>query len=109
MRIRTRIADPAVSAFAVPDGQTGTMAGTTSLYEHVPEKSRVELGMTFFWPRLLRLERQRFLKTGLAHLRLEERLLHRLTPAELLAELTELIEFSEQPMLADAEHAPRPA
>nr|WP_256127944.1 GNAT family protein [Arthrobacter sp. SDTb3-6] len=43
-----RIMDPAVIAFAVLDGATGTVAGTTSLYDYVPGQSRVELGMTFF-------------------------------------------------------------
>ena len=43
-----RIADPSVIAFAVIDEETDTVAGTTSLYDCVPEQSRIELGMTFF-------------------------------------------------------------
>ncbi|MHA7177168.1 GNAT family N-acetyltransferase [Arthrobacter sp. Sr24] len=46
--LAARIADPSVIAFAVIDEETGTVAGTTSLYDYVPEQSRVELGMTFF-------------------------------------------------------------
>lgn len=46
--LAARIADPDVIAFAVIDEETGTVAGTTSLYDYVPEQSRVELGMTFF-------------------------------------------------------------
>ncbi|GAA4656032.1 GNAT family N-acetyltransferase [Arthrobacter cryoconiti] len=43
-----RINDPAVISFAVIDHSTGAVAGTTSLYDYVPDQSRVEIGMTFF-------------------------------------------------------------
>lgn len=165
-----RIADPSVLAFAVIDEGTGTVAGTTSLYDHVPEQSRVELGMTFFgrnyWGRNvnaasklalltfafeeLRVHRVtlrcdvRNVRSAAAIVKLgaslegvlrsyrrssdgtrvdssvyslldhewpasRSGLVHRLTPADLLPEVTELIEFSEQLVRADAEHAPLPA
>lgn len=166
----TRIADPSVIAFAVIDEETGTVAGTTSLYDFAPEQSRVELGMTFFgrnyWGRNVNASSKLALLTFafeelLVHrvtLRCDVRnvrsaaaieklgatlegvlrgyrrghdgsrvdtsvysllehewpaaragLVHRLTPADLLPEVTELIEFSEQLARADAEHAPLPA
>jgi len=165
-----RIADPSVIAFAVVDEETGTVAGTTSLYDYVPEQSRVELGMTFFgrnyWGRNVNAASKLALLTFafeelLVHrvtLRCDVRntrsaaaivklgatlegvlrsyrwgndgprvdssvysllehewpasragLVQRLTPADLLPEVTELIEFSEQLVRADAEHAPLPA
>ncbi|POH72793.1 GNAT family N-acetyltransferase [Arthrobacter glacialis] len=166
----TRIADPSIIAFAVIDDETGTVAGTTSLYDFVPEQSRVELGMTFFgrsyWGRNVNASSKLALLTFafeelLVHrvtLRCDVRnvrsaaaivklgatlegvlrgyrhghdgsrvdtsvysllehewpasrsgLVHRLTPADLLPEVTELIEFSEQLARADAECAPLPA
>lgn len=168
--LATRIADPAVIAFAVIDEDTGTVAGTTSLYDYVPEQSRVELGMTFFgrnyWGRnvnassklalltfafeVLAVQRvtlrcdvrntrsaAAIVKLGatlegvlrsyrrghdglrvdssvyslLAHEWPQSRsgLVHRLTPADLQPEVSELIELSEQLTRADAGHAPLPA
>lgn len=165
-----RILDPSVMAFAVIDEATGTVAGTTSLYDLAPEQSRVELGMTFFgrnyWGRNVnaasklalltfafeQLSVQRVtLRCDVRNVRsaaaivklgatlegvlrsyrrghdgtrvdsciyslLEHEwpasragLVQRLTPADLLPEVTELIEFSEQLVRADAEHAPLPA
>ena len=165
-----RIADPSVIAFAVIDEETGTVAGTTSLYDLVPEQSRVELGMTFFgrhyWGRNVNAASKLALLTfafeelavqrvtlrcdvrnvrsaaaivklgatlegvlrsyrrGHNGLRVDSSiysllehewpasragLVQRLTPADLLPEVTELIEFSEQLVRADAEHAPLPA
>lgn len=166
----SRITDPAILAFAVIDEETGTVAGTTSLYDFVPEQSRIELGMTFFgrnyWGRNvnassklalltfafeeLRVHRVtlrcdvrnvrsaaaitklgatlegvlRSYRNGhdgdrvdscifslLAHEWPASRsgLVQRLTPADLLPEVTELIEFSEQLVRADAENAHLPA
>ncbi len=166
----SRIADPAIIAFAVIDEETGTVAGTTSLYDYVQDQSRVELGMTFFgrdyWGRNVNASSKLALLTFafeqlLVHrvtLRCDVRnvrsaaaivklgatldgvlrgfrrghdgtrvdtsiysilehewpqvragLVHRLTPADLLPEVTELIELSEQLMRADVEHAPLPA
>ncbi|MCU6479505.1 RimJ/RimL family protein N-acetyltransferase [Arthrobacter silviterrae] len=166
----SRIADPAIIAFAVIDEETGTVAGTTSLYDYVPEQSRVELGMTFFgrnyWGRNVNAAS----KLALLGFAFEELLVHRvtlrcdmrnsrsaaaivklgatfegvlrgyrrghdgtrvdtglysilehewpqsrsslvqrLTPADLLPEVTEIIEFSEQLVRADAGGAPLPA
>ncbi|SEE54377.1 Protein N-acetyltransferase, RimJ/RimL family [Arthrobacter alpinus] len=166
----TRIADPSVIAFAVIDEETGTVAGTTSLYDYVPEQSRVELGMTFFgrnyWGRnvnassklallefafeelrvyrvTLRCDARnvrsaaaieklgatldgvlRGYRRGHDGTRVDTRvyslleyewpasrsgLVQRLTPADLLPQVTELIEYSEQLMRADAQNAPLPA
>ena len=165
-----RIADPAVIAFAVIDEETGTVAGTTSLYDFVPEQSRVELGMTFFgrnyWGRNVNAASKLSLLTFafeelLVHrvtLRCDVRntrssaaivklgatlegvlrgyrrgndgtrvdssvysllehewpasrsgLVQRLTPADLLPQVTELIEYSEQLARQDAANAPLPA
>jgi len=165
-----RIADPAVIAFAVIDEETGTVAGTTSLYDYVPDQSRVELGMTFFgrnyWGRNVNAAS----KLALLGFAFEELMVHRvtlrcdvrntrsaaaivklgaslegvlrgyrrghdgsrvdtgvysilehewpsarsglvqrLTPADLLPEVTELIELSEQLVRADAQNAALPA
>ncbi|WP_425863548.1 GNAT family N-acetyltransferase [Arthrobacter sp. TWP1-1] len=166
----SRIADPSIIAFAVIDDETGTVAGTTSLYDYVPEQSRVELGMTFFgrnyWGRNVNASSKLALLTfafeelfvyrvtlrcdarnvrsaaaieklgatldgvlrgyrrGHDGTRVDTRvyslleyewpasrsgLVQRLTPADLLPEVTELIEYSEQLMRADAENAPLPA
>ena len=74
-----RIADPSVIAFAVIDEETGTVAGTTSLYDYVPEQSRVELGMTFFgrnyWGRNVNASS----KLALLAFAFEELLVHRVT------------------------------
>jgi N-acetyltransferase len=43
-----RITDTATVPFAVTDQYTGAVIGTTSLYDYLPEQSRVEIGMTFF-------------------------------------------------------------
>ena len=164
-----RIADPSVIAFAVIDEETGTVAGTTSLYDYVPEQSRVELGMTFFgrkyWGRNVNAASKLALLTFAFEellvyrvtLRCDARnvrsaaaiaklgasldgvlrgyrrgpdgtrvdtcvyslldhewpasrssLVQRLTPADLLPEVTELIEYSEQLMREDVENAPLP-
>lgn len=166
----SRIADPSIIAFAVIDDETGTVAGTTSLYDYVPEQSRVELGMTFFgrnyWGRNVNASSKLALLTfafeellvyrvtlrcdarnvrsaaaieklgatldgvlrgyrrGHDGTRVDTRvyslleyewpasrsgLVQRLTPADLLPEVTELIEYSEQLMRADVENAPLPA
>lgn len=163
-----RIADPAVIAFAVIDEETGTVAGTTSLYDYVPEQSRVELGMTFFgrnyWGRNVNASSKlallsfafeelcvqrvtmrcdvrnvrsaaaitklgatlegvlRSYRNGHDGVRVDScvyslladewpasrtGLVHRLTPADLLPEVSQLIEFSEQ--LVRAGNAPLPA
>jgi RimJ/RimL family protein N-acetyltransferase len=165
-----RITDPAMIAFAVIDEATGTVAGTTSLYDFVPDQSRVELGMTFFgrnyWGRNVNAASKlallsfafeellvhrvtlrcdvRNVRSAAAILKLgasldgvlrgyrrghdgsrvdcaiysilehewphsRAGLVHRLTPADLLPEVTELIEYSEQLVRDDAEHAPLPA
>ncbi|WP_325169871.1 GNAT family N-acetyltransferase [Arthrobacter sedimenti] len=165
-----RIGDPPVMVFAVMDEETGTVAGTTSLYDLVPERSRVEVGMTFFgrnyWGRNVNATSKLALLTFAFEehavqrvtLRCDVRntrsaaaivklgatlegvlrsyrrghdgtrvdscvyslleygwpasracLVQRLTPVDLLPEVTELIGFSEQLVRADAEHAPLPA
>lgn len=43
-----RIKDPGIIAFAVIDEESGSVCGTTTLYDYVPAQARVELGMTFF-------------------------------------------------------------
>lgn len=74
-----RITDPAIIPFAVIDEETGTVAGTTSLYDYVPEHSRVELGMTFFgrnyWGRNVNAAS----KLALLTFAFEELLVHRVT------------------------------
>jgi RimJ/RimL family protein N-acetyltransferase len=165
-----RVADPAVIAFAVIDEETGTVAGTTSLYDYVPEQSRIELGMTFFgrkyWGRNVNAASKlalmafafeelcvhrvtlrcdaRNVRSAAAIVKLgatldgvlrgyrrghdgsrvdtcvysilehewpasRSALVQRLTPADLLPEVTDLIEYSEQLVRADAQHAPLPA
>lgn len=163
----SRLADPSVIAFAVLDEATGTIAGTTSLYDYVPEQSRVEVGKTFFgrnfWGRNVNAASKLALLTFAFEELLVQRvtmrcdvrnarssaaieklgaslegvlrsyrrghdgsrvdtsvyslldhewpasrsgLVQRLTPADLLPEVTELIEYTEQ--LVRAENAPLP-
>ncbi|MGO4385757.1 GNAT family N-acetyltransferase [Specibacter sp. RAF43] len=165
-----RIADPAVIAFAVIDEETATVAGTTSLYDYVPEQSRVEVGMTFFGRRYWGRNVNAASKLALLTFAFEELLVHRvalrcdvrnvrsaaailklgatfegvlrgyrrghddsrvdtgvysilahewpparsglvqrLTPADLLPEVTELIAYSQHLAWAGADHAPLPA
>ncbi len=44
----SRIADPAVIAFAVVEQRTGAMLGTTSLCDYDPRQQRLEIGGTFY-------------------------------------------------------------
>lgn len=165
-----RIADPAVIAFAVIDEYTGTVAGTTSLYDYVPEQSRAELGMTFFrrdyWGRNVNAASKlalltfafeelsvcrvtlrcdvRNVRSAAAIVKLgatlegvlrsyrhghegsrvdscvyslldhewpasRSGLVKRLTPADLLPDVADVIGLSEQLVRSDADHAPLPA
>jgi RimJ/RimL family protein N-acetyltransferase len=45
---QSRLEDPATMAFAVADGRTGALLGTTSLREYVPAQHRLEIGGTFY-------------------------------------------------------------
>lgn len=45
---QSRLDDPATIAFAVTDGRTGALLGTTSLRDFVPAQQRLEIGGTFF-------------------------------------------------------------
>ncbi|WP_029704770.1 GNAT family N-acetyltransferase, partial [Arthrobacter sp. TB 26] len=45
---QSRLDDPATIAFAVTDGRTGALLGTTSLRDFVPTQQRLEIGGTFF-------------------------------------------------------------
>jgi RimJ/RimL family protein N-acetyltransferase len=46
--IRSQIDDPGTLAFAVIDEATGTVQGSTSLYDYVPSQKRVEIGSTWY-------------------------------------------------------------
>ena len=45
---RSRLEDPATIPFAVTDGRTGALLGTTSLRDYVPDQQRLEIGGTFY-------------------------------------------------------------
>ncbi|SDP11539.1 Protein N-acetyltransferase, RimJ/RimL family [Arthrobacter sp. ok909] len=45
---QSRLDDPATIPFAVTDGRTGALLGTTSLCDYVPAQQRLEIGGTFF-------------------------------------------------------------
>ena len=44
----SRLEDPATIPFAVTDGRTGALLGTTSLRDYVPAQQRLEIGGTFY-------------------------------------------------------------
>ena len=44
----SRLDDPATVPFAVTDGRTGALLGTTSLLDYVPAQQRLEIGGTFY-------------------------------------------------------------
>jgi len=45
---QSRLDEPATIPFAVTDGRTGALLGTTSLRDYVPAQQRLEIGGTFF-------------------------------------------------------------
>jgi RimJ/RimL family protein N-acetyltransferase len=45
---QSRLEDPATLPFAVTDGRTGALLGTTSLRDYVPDQQRLEIGGTFY-------------------------------------------------------------
>lgn len=45
---RSRLEDPATIPFAVTDGRTGALLGTTSLRDYVRDQQRLEIGGTFY-------------------------------------------------------------
>ena len=45
---QSRLEDPATIPFAVTDGRTGALLGTTSLRDYVPAQQRLEIGGTFY-------------------------------------------------------------
>jgi len=45
---QSRLEDPATLPFAVTDGRTGALLGTTSLRDYVPAQQRLEIGGTFY-------------------------------------------------------------
>jgi RimJ/RimL family protein N-acetyltransferase len=46
--LQSRLEDPATIPFAVTDGRTGALLGTTSLRDYIPVQQRLEVGGTFF-------------------------------------------------------------
>lgn len=46
--IRSQLDEPATFAFAVVDEATGTIMGTTCLYDYVPSQKRIEIGSTWY-------------------------------------------------------------
>ena len=44
----SRLDDPVTVPFAVTDGRTGALLGTTSLRDYVPAQQRLEIGGTFY-------------------------------------------------------------
>ena len=45
---QSRLDEPATIPFAVTDGRTGALLGTTSLRDYVPAQQRLEIGGTFY-------------------------------------------------------------